>query len=74
MVGISHNGITVSIERWPGKKLPVLSLHFEGENSVYKVASFNSEQTARWFSEVMEEFFKDVLTKEEHENKEQEDL
>ena len=59
MTGIKHNGITVSVQDWsPWKKLPVLVVEFEGENKAYKVASFNSKETAKWFNEVMEEFFK----------------
>lgn len=59
MKGIKHNGVTVSVQDWsPWKKLPVLAVEFDGENKVYKVASFNSEETAKWFCDVMEEFFK----------------
>lgn len=59
MKGIKHNGITVSVQDWsPWKKLPVLVVEFDGENTAYKVASFNNKQQAEWFCEVMEEFFK----------------
>ena len=55
---IKSNGIIVSVQDWsPWRKLPVLVVEFEGENRAYKVASFNSEATARWFLEVMGEFF-----------------
>lgn len=60
MLGISHNGIMIAVEHWPQKKLPVLAVHFDGENKVYKVASFKDEQTAEWFCEVMEEFFSGI--------------
>lgn len=56
---VSRNGITVSIQKWENKKLPVLAVEFDGENCAYKVASFNSDKTARWFSEIMDEFFKE---------------
>lgn len=59
MKGIKHNGVTVSVQDWsPWKKLPVLTVEFDGENKAYKVASFNSKETAEWFCDVMEEFFK----------------
>lgn len=74
MNAVYHNGITVAVRRIPGQKRPRLCVRFDDENANYEVANFKDEQTARWFCEVMEEFFKDVMTKEEHENKEQEVL
>lgn len=56
---VSRNGITVSVQKWENKKLPVLAVEFDGENCAYKVASFNSDTTARWFAEIMDEFFKE---------------
>lgn len=57
--GIRHNGVTVSVQDWsPWKKLPVLVVNVDGDNTAYKVASFNSKATADWFCDVMEEFFK----------------
>lgn len=57
MKGIRHNGITVSVENWkPHWKLPVLAVRIDGENTVYKVASFTTEEVAKWFCEIMEEF------------------
>ena len=54
--GISRNGITVSVEDWgPWRKLPVLAVRIDGENATYKVASFNSKETAEWFCEIMVE-------------------
>ena len=61
MSGIKHNGIIVSVQRWQSHKLPVLAVQFEDENRIYKVASFNSEKTAKWFEEIMDEFFKGVV-------------
>ena len=61
MTGIKHNGIIVSVQRWESHKLPVLAVQLENENAVYKVASFNSEQTAKWFEEIMEEFFEGLV-------------
>ena len=60
-IGVSHNGIVVSVQRWDSHKHPVLAVRFEDENRVYKVASFNSEETAHWFEEIMEEFFKGIV-------------
>ena len=63
MQGIRHNGVTVSVQKWESHKLPVLAVSFEGENRVYKVASFNSQKTADWFCEIMEEFFEGLVSK-----------
>ena len=64
MSGIKHNGVIVSVQRWKSHKLPVLAVQFEDENTIYKVASFNSEKTAHWFEEIMEEFFKGLVKEE----------
>ena len=63
MGGIKHNGIIITVEKWETHKNPVLAVRFDGENRVYKVASFNSEETAHWFEEIAEEFFKGLATK-----------
>ena len=62
--GIRHNGVTVSVQKWDSHKLPVLAVKIEDENCVYKVASFNSIETANWFVEIMQEFFDGILKKE----------
>lgn len=64
MSGIKHNGVIVSVQRWESHKHPVLAVQFEDENTIYKVASFNSEKTAHWFEEIMEEFFKGLVKEE----------
>ena len=56
-VGIKRNGIEVCVEHFPYRKKPCLGVYIENENCLYKVASFNSEETADWFLEIMEEFF-----------------
>lgn len=61
MVGIKHNGVILTIQKWESHKLPVLAVQFEGENRIYKVASFNSIETANWFAEIAEEFFKGMV-------------
>ena len=43
---------------YPMRKKPVIAVSFEGENAMYKVASFNSEETAEWFLECLEERMK----------------
>ena len=63
MSGLKRNGVTVSVQRWKTHKLPILAVSFDDENAVYKVASFNSEETAKWFEEVMEEFFEGMEAK-----------
>ena len=59
--GLRHNGITVSVAKWDSHKNPVLSVRIDGENRVYKVASFNSAETANWFVELMQEFFEGLV-------------
>ena len=67
MNSVTRNGITVIVEKWPKKKLPVLAVKFPGEPYLYKVASFDSDKDAHWFLEIMEEFFGNAegTTKEE---------
>lgn len=56
--GLSKNGMTVWVESWPNKKLPVLCVQFDGaDRAKYKVASFDSERDAAWFIECLEEHF-----------------
>ena len=57
MNGIKHNGIVITIQKIPDRKLPALCVQFEDENDIIKVASFNNEKAAHWFAEVMEDFF-----------------
>ena len=40
---------------YPLRKKPVIAVSFDGENAMYKVASFNSEKTAQWFLDCLEE-------------------
>ena len=56
--GVERNGIMVCVEKWKSHKKPVLAVH-EG-NYVYKVSSFNNEETAEWFVEKMSEFFASI--------------
>ena len=64
---VTHNGVTVSVKNIPGQKRPRLCLQFDGENTIYSVAAFKDEQTARWFCEVMEEFFDGIAVQEQPE-------
>ena len=62
MKGIKRNGVIVTVQHMlPLRKKPCLCIQFEDENCVYKVASFNSEDTANWFCEIMDEFFKGMV-------------
>lgn len=54
-IGVSLNGITVTVEHFPQRKKPVLAVQIG--NASYKVASFNSEETADWFLTQMQTFF-----------------
>lgn len=54
--GYKRHGISITVQHFPYRKKPCLAIQIEGENTMYKVASFNSEETARWFLEMFEEF------------------
>lgn len=58
---LSRNGISIHMEMWDGHKKPVLAVKVEKENCVYKVASFNSVETADWFIEKFTGQFLDGL-------------
>ena len=50
------HGMTIHFcKDYPMRKKPVIAVSFEGENELYKVASFNSEEAAQWFLECLEE-------------------
>ena len=59
MTSMHRNGITVSIQSWGKNKLPALTVQFDTEVDTYKTATFDSEASARWFAEIMDEFFKE---------------
>lgn len=42
-------------EDYPMRKKPVMAVSFEGENSMYKVASFSDKKTMRWFIECFDD-------------------
>lgn len=54
--GYMKNGVSIMVVHMPHRKKPCLAIQFEGENEMYKVASFNSKKTAHWFLEIFEEF------------------
>lgn len=56
-IGISLNGIEVTVEHFPYRKKPVLAVRVLDKNAIYKVASFNSEETADWFLTQMAKMF-----------------
>lgn len=45
-------------EKYPMRKKPVMAVSFEGENAIYKVASFNDEKALKWFVECLDEALK----------------
>jgi hypothetical protein len=45
-------------EKYPMRKKPVMAVSFEGENAMYKVASFNDEKTLKWIVECLDEALK----------------
>ena len=61
-VGWSIDGNEISIENMPGRVKPCLMIRPNGENTIYKVASFNSERTAEWFMLRMLEILADEET------------
>ena len=54
-VAIKINGAEVGVMHFPYRKKPCLYVRFPEENAYYKVASFNSEEIADWFIEVLED-------------------
>lgn len=56
-LGIELNGYSVVVEHIPMRKKPCLMVKPKGENAYYKVASFNSEETADWFLTQMTRMF-----------------
>ena len=61
--GITDGKITIAVQEWPNKKLPVLAVYDHDENCWYKVASFNDKKSAVWFCEVFEEAFGSLFKK-----------
>ena len=53
-----RNGITLTIANRFKKKLPVLSVRFDGDTTEYVIAFFKTNEEAKWFTEVFEEFLK----------------
>ena len=52
---LEKRGIRLSVTHLPYRKKPCLAVQID--NCIYKVASFNSEETADWFIEILEEMF-----------------
>lgn len=50
-------------EDYPMRKKPVMAVSFEGENRQYKVASFNSAETMKWFIECLDDALKQANVK-----------
>ena len=59
-IGIRFNGYEVIVEHIPQRKKPCLMVKPDGENVYYKVASFNSEETADWFLTQMQNMFEQM--------------
>ena len=55
MVSLANNGISMCITHLPNRKKPCLAVKID--NCFYKVASFDSEEQADWFIEILEEMF-----------------
>ena len=50
-------------ENFPMRKKPVMAVSFDGENRLYKVASFNSAATMKWFVECFDDALKQANVK-----------
>lgn len=59
--GVRRGGISVNVMEWDGYKNPVLVVGLEDENVNYKVASFNSRETAEWFIDKLREFLNGLM-------------
>lgn len=57
-MGITLNGYEVVVTHIDERKKPCLMVKPNDENCYYKVASFNSEETADWFLTQMVKMFK----------------
>ena len=56
-IGLELNDCVVVVEHMPKRKKPCLMVKPTGDNCYYKVASFNSEDTADWFLTQMQRMF-----------------
>lgn len=56
-IGLQLNGYEVTVEHFPERKKPCLAVRIPGDPAMYKVASFNSEETADWFLTQMTRMF-----------------
>ena len=55
--GAKRGETLVAVMPLPKHKLPALTVQFDNDNTIYKVATFDSAEKAKWFIEVMDEFF-----------------
>ena len=64
--GMKRNGITIGVQMITDKKLPSLTIQFEDEPCcIYKVATFNSKENAKWFEEIAEELLKGLTVEQD---------
>lgn len=59
-LGLSLHGYSVVVEHVPERKKPCLMVQTPRDSAWYKVASFNSEETADWFLTQMTRMFTGV--------------
>lgn len=58
-IGLALNGYEVTVEHLTGiRKKPCLMVKIPDDPAFYKVASFNSEETADWFLTQMQKMFR----------------
>lgn len=58
--GYKRHGISITVQHMRYRKKPCLAIRIDDENCLYKVASFNSEETAQWFLDIFKEFMGDA--------------
>ena len=55
--GIKIGNITIAVQRWSTHKNPVLVVYEKDKNTWTKVASFNNQETADWFCDVIKKLY-----------------
>ena len=62
---INRNNVSVGVSHLPDRKLPVLVVM--ADNTIIKVATFNGEETAKFYERAMEKLLDGLIKEQEHE-------
>ena len=66
MISVHNNGIKISVQQLPKHKRKGLIVEFDNEPaSGYKVATFDSNEQADWFEEILQDMFRGVKATDE---------